>query len=87
MHQKRSGRNLIAAVFVGQSGGLFDGGEMFGGGRCVNVTHLYTWGGWGLDIALSCERGKTYVANENIPQENWITICMLELISSVLTFK
>lgn len=45
MHQKRSGRNLIAAVFVGQSGGLFDGGEMFGGGRCVNVTHLYTWGG------------------------------------------
>lgn len=44
MHQERCGRNLIAAVFVGECGGLFDGGEMFGGGRRVNMTYLYTGG-------------------------------------------
>ena len=43
MHQERGGRNLIAAVFVGEGGGLLDGGEMFGGGWCVNMAHLYPW--------------------------------------------
>lgn len=45
MHKKRCGRNLIAAVFIGECGGLFDRGEMFCGGWCVNMTHLYPWGG------------------------------------------
>lgn len=44
MHQKRCGRNLIATVLIGESGGLFDGGEMFGGGWRVNMAHLYTRG-------------------------------------------
>ena len=44
MHQKRCGRNLIASVFVGECGGLFDGGEMLGGGGGVHMAHLYTRG-------------------------------------------
>lgn len=53
MHQKGCGRNLVATVFIGECGGLFDGGEMFGGGWCVNMAHLDAWGGGGLDVALS----------------------------------
>lgn len=41
MHEKRCGGHLVATVFVGECGGLFDGGEMFGGGWCVNMAHLY----------------------------------------------
>lgn len=44
MHQKRCRRDLVATMFIGECGGLFDGGEMFGGGWCVNMTHLYTRG-------------------------------------------
>lgn len=51
--QKRRGGNLVATVFVGQCGGLFDRREMFGGGRRVDVPYLYPWRRWGLDVALS----------------------------------
>lgn len=53
MHQERCGRDLIAAVFVGECGGLFDGRKMLCGGRCVNMTHLNTRRRRGLDVALS----------------------------------
>lgn len=56
--QKRCGGNLVATVFVGQRGRLFDRREMFGGGWRVNVTYLYTWWRWGLDVALSWKEEK-----------------------------
>lgn len=40
MHQKRRGGDFIATVLISECGGLFDGGEMFGGGRRVNMAHL-----------------------------------------------
>lgn len=52
MHQKRCGRHLVASVFVGERGRLFDGGEMFGGGRCVHMANLDTRGRGRLDVAL-----------------------------------
>lgn len=42
MNQKRCGGNLVPTVFVGEGGGLFDGGEVFRGGWGVNMAHLDT---------------------------------------------
>lgn len=42
MHQKRRGGDFIATVLISECGGLFDGGEMFGCGRRVNMAHLYS---------------------------------------------
>lgn len=53
MHQQRCGGDFISTVFVGQGGGLLDGGEMFGRGGCVHMSHLYARGRRRLDIALS----------------------------------
>ena len=53
MHQQRCGGNLVSTVFIGQCSRLFNWGEMFGGGWCVNVSHLYAWRWRGLNIALS----------------------------------
>lgn len=52
VHQQRCGGHFVSPVFVGESGGLFDGGEVFGGGRCVNVAHLYAGRGRRLDVAF-----------------------------------
>lgn len=53
MHQQRCGGNFIPTVFIGQGGGLLDGGEVFGSGWCVDMSHLYARGRRRLDIALS----------------------------------
>ena len=63
MHQKGCRRNLIPTVFIGQRGGLFNRGEMFGCGWRVNMAYLYTRGRGGLDIALSWKREKRFMVS------------------------
>jgi len=55
MHQKRRWRHLVAPVFIREGGGLFDGGEVLGGGRRVDMAHLYARGRRRLDVALGCK--------------------------------
>lgn len=61
MHQKRRGGDFIATVLISECGRLFDGGEMFGGGRRVNMAHLDSRRRWSLDIALSWKRERYFV--------------------------
>lgn len=52
VHEERRGRDLVAAVLVGQGGGLLDGREVLGGGRRVDVAHLDARRRRRLDVAL-----------------------------------
>lgn len=69
VYQKRCWRNLVATMFIGQCCRLFDGGEMFGGGRCVNMAHLYSWRRWSLDVTLGCKK-KSNICTPNIKAQS-----------------
>ena len=53
VHQQRRGGDFVAPVLVSECGGLFDGGEVLGGGGGVNMAHLNPWRRRGLNVALS----------------------------------